>query len=460
MIISKINPSPEIESIKLGFPIVNNYGIGICEFSIKAKTLLEPRLITFSCFKEPFFAIRGDLSASTGELIISIGPTNTNEPQSKGFLFPRYIKDIPEHFFEVNFQNWKVEEAKMDGTALQAAPVPSEIILIYHEIEQVISVYDLLRQNGSIPLELSGDVDSLNGLSLFLLNSQSFVFQLLVDSGEFVLRRSYYEIRARPESKKSMLWISWSPTLLQIMLPNNKGQKIWSLITPIVVPPKSLLQLARIKKLQPTTNFATVEAFRTAVHEALCSLEFDIAESGAYNGFWDQSYKDKRKGTPKPKRETDIHQQILLPLYDWAKMRSIEIIPENETAVGKLDVCLIGNVEGQGPVPFCVEVKLAHAKDLEHGLDIQLPEYMTSKRAMYGVYFVLWFKGIWFDSPSTEFVHNLRKRIVPGDYEPLPSEFSELDFALVSKTVIKPQLRNIRVFLLDVSKPISASKKR
>lgn len=229
--------------------------------------------------------------------------------------------------------------------------------------------------------------------------------------------------------------------------------------TPIVVPPKSLLQLARHKKLQLTTSFATVEAFRTAVHEALCSLQYDIMESGAYNGFWDQRYQGKRKEKPTPKRETDIHRQILLPLYDWAKMRSIEIVPENETAVGKLDICFIGNVERQGPVPFCVEVKLAHARDLEHGLEKQLPEYISSKRAVYGAYVVLWFKGIWFDLPSTETIRNLRERIVPGNYESMPSELAELEFALVSKTAIEPHLRNIRVFLLDVSKPINASKK-
>ena len=51
----------------------------------------------------------------------------------------------------------------------------------------------------------------------------------------------------------------------------------------------------------------------------------------------------------------------------------VEVVPENETAVGKLDICFIGNVTGQGPVSFYVEVKLAHAQDLEHGLDVQLP---------------------------------------------------------------------------------------
>ncbi len=242
----------------------------------------------------------------------------------------------------------------MDGTALVPAPVPTEIILIHHGVEQIVSACDLLRPNGSAALEVSGNLGALGRRTSVLLQSQDYRFQLLVDDGELVLHRSGYEIRARPDTNsKSIIWVVWSQTQLQLMLPFNRGQTIWTVRTPIAVPPKSLLQLARVKKLQPTTSFESMEAFRTAVHEAFCSLQDDLAETGAYNGFWDQRYEGRRKSTPVPKKETDIHRQLLLQLYDWAKMRSVEVVPENETAVGKLDICFIGNVTGQGPVSFC-----------------------------------------------------------------------------------------------------------
>lgn len=460
MIIQEVEPSPGIESARLEFPSEGYWGTGVYTFAVKAEVMSEPRLITTSCYNIPLFAIRADLSAPSGQLLVTIGPADNTMPFSRGFLLPRYIKALPEHVFEVSFQHWQVVEAKMNGTVLDTAPVPTDIILVHQDIEQIASACDLLRPTGSVPLVISGDLDALHGQSLFLLKSHGYEFHLFIDDGEIVLRRSGYEIRACSDSSaRMMVWITWSPTQLQLMLPANQSQTAWSIATPAVVPPKSLFHLARAKKLQPTTSFATVEAFRTAVHEALCSLRGDIAESGAYNGFWDQRYRGRRKEKPTPKRETDIHRQILLLLYDWAKMRSVEIVPEYETAVGRLDICFIGNVEGQGPVPFCVEVKLAHAQDLEHGLETQLPDYMSAKRAMYGAYVVLWFKGGWFHLPSTETIHCLRERIVRGNYEPLPSESAELEFALVSKTAIEAHLRNIRVFILDVSKPISASKK-
>jgi hypothetical protein len=250
----------------------------------------------------------------------------------------------------------------------------------------------------------------------------------------------------------------WSPTHIQIEIPTNQGRTSWSTTTPAEVAPKSLYQLARAKKLQPTSSFGSVEEFRGAVNEALCFLQQDILESGAYNGFWDQHYDGRRKNTPTPKRETDIHRQLLLSLYDWAKMRGIEVIPENDTAVGRLDVCLVATVDGQGTVPFCIEVKLAHANDLEHGIEKQLPAYMLNKNAKYGAYLVLWFRCEWFEQPSTRVVRTILKNSVGEDFVPREDDMANLDIALTTKTAVIPQLRNIRVFIFDLSKPPSASR--
>lgn len=460
MLITQSNPSPGVEAARLEFPFEGYLGTGVYQFEVKGNVLSEPRLTTTSCYKVPLFAIRADLNSKTGELWVGVGRADDSAPETVGFLLPRFIKDVPDHNVEVQFQNWQIIEARMDGAVLGHAPIPTEVILIFHGVEQIVSACDLLRPNGSVALEVSGNLEALDGAPLFLLQSHDYRFQLLVDDGELVLQRSGYEIRARPDTdSKSIIWVVWSQTQLQLMLPFNRDQTIWTVRTPIAVPPKSLLQLARVKKLQPTTSFESVEAFRTAVHEAFCSLQDDLAETGAYNGFWNQHYEGRRKSTPVPKRETDIHRQLLLQLIDWAKMRSVEIVPENETAVGKLDICFIGHVVGQGPVSFCVEVKLAHAQDLLHGLETQLPEYMAVKRAKYGAYVVLWFKGDWFDLPSRQTIHNLRQQILPGDYEPPTPELAELGSVLTTKAAITLELTNIRVFVLDMTKPTSASKK-
>lgn len=460
MVISQANPSPDIESASVEFPIADYYGAGTYTFVIRRETLQEPRLITTSCYKEPLFAIKADLNISTGELWVAVGPADSRVPQSLGFLLPRYLREVSEHSFKVSFRDWQIAGASMDDTPLQLAPIPTEIILIHHGIEQLVSVCDLLRPHGTFCLKISGDIRALGRIPLFQLQSQIYDFQLLLEDQDVVLKRCGMEVRAPLiQCEDWALWIIWSPTMLQLMEPEAQGQTIWSVTTPTVMPPRSLLRLARAKKLQPSSSFASIEAFRTAVHEALCNLVDDVAESGAYSGFWDQRYQGKRKSKPLPKKETDIHRQILLPLYDWAKMRSVEIIPENETAVGKLDICLIGSVEGQGPVPFCIEVKLAHAQDLEHGLETQLPEYMATKRARYGAYVVVWFKGEWFSRPSANTIRNLWRRVLPGYAQPVSPHADELGAALTTKVLLDPRLHDIRVFVLDVTKSDSASKK-
>ncbi len=460
MIISQSNPSPGVDFATLAFSLEDEYGTGTYSFVIKADVLQEPRLISTSCFKIPLFVARADLAVPTGELLITIGRADDSEPHSQVFLLPRYIKGRPDHHFEVMFQDWKIVKAELDGTMLQMVSAPDQVILIHQGIEHLASACDLLRPNGSLSLVISGDLGLLGVVPLLELSSSGFDFSLGVEGGEIVLRRNGYEIHAYSDkSEKSLVWVLWSPTQLQLILPYNRDQTTWSVTTPIAVCPKSLLQLARVKKLQPTTSFASTQAFRTAVHEALCSLQDDIAEFGAYGGFWDQRYDGRRKGRPTPKKETDIHQQLLLPLSDWAKMRSIEVIRENQTAVGRLDICLIGNVDGEGPVSFCVEVKLAHAADLEHGLAAQLPAYMATKRAIYGAFVVLWFKGNWFDQPSSDAIRRLRESTVSGSAESSQTDFDVLEFALVTKTALNPDLRNVRVFLVDVSKPVSASRR-
>ena len=200
MVINQADPSPGIELAQLVFPYEGDYGTGVYSFSIKANMLLEPRLTTTSCHKVPLFANRADINSETGVLWVAVGRADSSTLQTMGFLLPRFIKDVPEYGFEVHFQNWQIIEARIDGTALVPAPVPTEIILIHHGVEQIVSACDLLRPNGSAALEVSGNLGALDGAPLFLLQSQDYRFRLLVDDGELVLHRSGYEIHARPDT--------------------------------------------------------------------------------------------------------------------------------------------------------------------------------------------------------------------------------------------------------------------
>ena len=224
-------------------------------------------------------------------------------------------------------------------------------------------------------------------------------------------------------------------------------------------PPIQLIRYARHQKLLPTTEFPTIEVFRNSLYELLTNLHDDIEHLGTFNPFWDQSYDGRKKEKPSPKRETDIHPTLHLLFSEWSLMHSVEVIPENITGAGVLDFCFVGFVSGIGQVSICVEVKKAHADDIIHGFDVQLPMYMQRKKAQYGAYVVLWFKGEWFDKPTLADIQRIRRTwISDHDESPIEPNFDSFEFAITGKTLADSNLLNIRVYVIDVSKPIMASK--
>lgn len=121
--------------------------------------------------------------------------------------------------------------------------------------------------------------------------------------------------------------------------------------------------------------------------------------------------------------------------------KNIEVFPEHQTGVGNLDFLLVGDIENIGRCYFCIEIKLAHSQDLEHGLVEQLPSYMRSLRSRYGTYCVLNFKGNWFDKPKIKDNHRL-----------------DFYLHLLTKESNIPEVENIRIFIFDFAKELSASK--
>jgi hypothetical protein len=208
-------------------------------------------------------------------------------------------------------------------------------------------------------------------------------------------------------------------------------------------PPPSLVDWARKQNLLPITQFETKEEFCAKVYSCLMSIQDKISTTGAINPFWDIEYSGSSIKSRRPKKETDIHPIIHCILSDQMLMNSIEVIPEYQTGVGNLDFMFVGIVKGQGHIHLCVEFKNAHSDDIYHGLEVQLPLYMKNKNAEYGAYCVLGFKGNWFDEPKGATLKDL-----------------EVELSVRKLRSQLPSTDNIRIFMFDLSKPISASKQK
>lgn len=468
--ISQHNPPPGVSFAELLFPDNRDAGTGVYRFAVQPDILSKTGHATISFFNVPVFAVRVDISLVTREVVVLVGKADSTPPAWAIFLLPEDTELAASHSFEVKFEGWAIKEFLMDENALQRQTLreskaldAQEGIFLAPAFKGAISAGDLLRPQRSFWFEMmKDDIKSQDGY-LFRLAEGEFRFNLRFEGGNIVLERCSDQIVLSPdldfEPSARRVYVGWTPTRLELgCLGSAAGPVTQSTETVPTFPPISLIRLARACKLLPTVTFPSAEALRDALHQALSDLQDDIHRLGAYNPFWDQRYDGKVKGKPVPKKETDIHTTLLLLLSDWALARSVELIPESKTGAGNLDFCFVGHVDGQGPVSICAEVKKAHAGGVIRGLEVQLPAYMARKRSPYGVYIVLWFKGDWFDKPLSSVTKRIMKTWTE-EYDALPSEgLDAFEYALATKAAVDPKLRNIRVFVIDVSKPAPASK--
>jgi hypothetical protein len=262
-------------------------------------------------------------------------------------------------------------------------------IAIAPSFRGMITPSDLLRLEGALTFRSPRrDLEQKSGL-LFVVEGQDFHFGLCLSNGRFRHRRDRDEIELQPNFSTGTDWttiVEWSPTLLRISSGSSgENAMLAERTTAYCCPPVSLLRHARHLKLLPATTFTSVSELRSAVYQALGDLEEAIERRGAQEAFWNRPRVPRGKdrgGEATPKKESAIHSLISLLFDDLAIQRSIDVIRENKTGVGNLDFAFEGTVEGEGIVPICVEFKLAHARDLTHGLDTQLPMYMANRRAL------------------------------------------------------------------------------
>ena len=188
------------------------------------------------------------------------------------------------------------------------------------------------------------------------------------------------------------------------------------------------------------STYGSEEQLRQRIYSSLYSVPEKIREAGAYESFWNITYQGQRIVQRTPKREVEAQHFVECILSDQMLLANIEVVPDARTGVGNVDFKLVGFVNGQGMVPFCAEFKNAHSDDIYRGLELQLPAYMRQENASYGAYCVLNYRGDWFRMPQMT--------------------RNELEVELTRRRILAkdPLLSSVRVFIYNLSRPITASR--
>ncbi len=308
---------------------------------------------------------------------------------------------------------------------------------------------DLLNNNGTFSF-ITQKESLIQGGSLFSLidnsSSNSFIFSLSIQNQSIVFQRNsdvlVLTLEDIPDGRPFGIFVIWTYTELKLICMhgiNGQDEKSVTVQTNPITPPNTLIRWARKQNLLPLEEYDTEEDFRNKVHSCLQSIQDKINESGSYDQFWNLTYVGGKIFERKPKNEVEVQPIIHCLLSDQFLMSSIEIIPEFNSAVGDLDFLFIAKIKEQGFAYFCVEFKNAHSDKLDHGIKVQLPTYMNNKKAQYGAYCVLDYRGVHFKKPVLK----------ENDLD------SYIDFNKYGNPLY---IDRIRVFIYKLSKPISASK--
>jgi hypothetical protein len=209
--------------------------------------------------------------------------------------------------------------------------------------------------------------------------------------------------------------------------------------TPATIPPNSLLSWARNQAILPSDSYETNKSFYQAVVDSIESIQDIVTSFGLVNPFWDITYDGHKIVSRLPKREPDIQPTMRALLFQISIAKNFEIVPEYPVSGGNLDFLITAPLSTGGLLNSCVEFKLAHSDNLLHGLLHQLPAYMKAKACEFGVYSVLYFKGKYFNEPTSHDPHSLR--------------------LLLEKERRKAGLRDIRTMVLNLGHMRTPSKR-
>lgn len=271
----------------------------------------------------------------------------------------------------------------------------------------------------SVIFSIEIHVDPSTRCKLFEVSAPGYHLEAGLAGTSVYLSKNTKTVRAQfleaPGSPEFQLFVlCWSDSMIGIVGAQGAIQQK----TATVAPPHDLLRWARKKSVLPTPGFYENGGHVfAAVLEHLASVKAKLSSCDANLAFWDITYDGNRIVSRRPKHEEHIHRLFEVFFYDLDLTRNLEVSPEHKLGKGYLDFLVTGTLKDGSKTHVCVEVKKAHARDLAHGLEQQLVEYMRIKETNLGVYIVLDFGS---EFPQVSRFSDAR---IPGlEHEPMDTQ--------------------------------------
>jgi hypothetical protein len=152
-----------------------------------------------------------------------------------------------------------------------------------------------------------------------------------------------------------------------------------------------------IRELILATKIETEKSLKEFVYRCVdLFVKHNIENHGGYKYLW----KNDKSGKQVPCREPESQPYIFSHLRAIFDFMGIQISREVESSNGEIDFLVSFTNSQNKLLKLCVELKLAHAENVEKGLIKQLPAYLRGERCKHGIYLVLWYKCESFERPE------------------------------------------------------------
>ena len=188
-----------------------------------------------------------------------------------------------------------------------------------------------------------------------------------------------------------------------------------------------------IRELILKTKIETEKSLKEFVYRCIdLFVKQNIENHGGYKYLW-KSDTDRKQV---PCREPESQPYIFSHLRAIFDFMGIQISREVESSNGQIDFLISFTNSQNKLLKLCIELKLAHAENIEKGLTKQLPAYLKGERCKHGIYLVLWYKCPRFERPEK--------------YETVMDFETQLNKVNANK--------NISTIIIDCTKPLAPSK--
>jgi hypothetical protein len=300
------------------------------------------------------------------------------------------------------------------------------------------SEIDFVHESGFI--KIGAPLDEIMGSrhTIFRVQAMQYSSSAGFDHGALWFERNGVrnELNIENEFGSVGLAFGWTPTELicayALNISPHFADEGWfptqrkKVATPHTLIPASVFQAALTAGTYEDGRYRSSEDLLRTLVRVLECLERDIHRHASQRLLWQGN---------SPLSEPEVTRFVGTLLTNYGNLLSFQVLTEARAGAGDTDFHISAYTRRGTMVQIALEGKFAHSRDVLNGLYKQLPSYIRSLSADFGIYLIYWMRCEKFQDPSD----------TKGDFN-----------NRVTTAIDIPS--NIRVVLLDFSYPIMPSK--